>query len=265
RFFARDAEYGVRSQRFKGDGAEFDDLREYVHGMDHRFIDWKSSARHRKLICKEFRQERNHHVVIGFDTGRLMTEPIDGIPKIDRVIKAGLSLGWISLHSGDFLGGCGFDIRFRNFIKPGRGMLYFNKFQRFTAELAYESEETNFTLGVAELHSRLSRRSLVVLFTEFADSVQAELLIESLEWIAKKHAVIFVTMRDPLLSRLRNEEPRDFRDAARAVISADFIREREIVLGRIAKMGVHCLDVAASELSPALLNCYLSIKQKRLL
>jgi uncharacterized protein (DUF58 family) len=265
RFFSRDAEYGVKSQRFKGDGAEFDDLREYAHGMDHRFIDWKSSARHRKLLCKEFRRERNHHVVIGFDTGRLMTEPLDGVPKIDRVIKAGLSLGWVALHGGDFLGGCGFDVRFRNFIKPGRGMLYFNRFQRFAADLSYSAEETNFTLGIAELHSRLARRSLVVLFTEFVDTIQAELLIESLEWMVRKHVVVFVTMRDPLLLRLRNEEPGDFRDAARAVIAGDFIKEREIVLGRIARMGVYCLDVASPGLSAALLNCYLSIKQKGLL
>jgi uncharacterized protein (DUF58 family) len=265
RFFARDAEYGVKSQRFKGDGAEFDDLREYTQGMDNRFIDWKSSARHRKLLCKEFRQERNHHVVLGFDTGRLMTEPLHGIPKIDRVIKAGLSLGWISLRGGDFLGGCGFDVRFRNFVKPGRGMLYFNKIQRFAAELSYAPEETNFTLGIAELHSRLKRRSLVVLFTEFADTIQAELLIESLEWMAGKHVVIFVTMRDPMLLKLRNGEPGDFRGAARAVIASDFIREREIVLGRIAKMGVRCLDVPASGMSSALLNCYLSIKRNRVL
>jgi uncharacterized protein (DUF58 family) len=194
-----------------------------------------------------------------------MTEPLDGVPKLDRVIRAGLSLGWVSLRGGDFLGGCGFDVRFRNFVKPGRGMLYFNRFQRFAAELSYSTEETNFTLGIAELHSRLSRRSLVVLFTEFVDTIQAELLIESLEWMARKHVVIFVTMRDPLLLRLRNEEPKDFRGAARAVIAGDFIKEREIVLGRISRMGVHCLDVASSGLSTALLNCYLSIKQKGLL
>ncbi|MDR1514056.1 MAG: DUF58 domain-containing protein [Synergistaceae bacterium] len=265
RFFSSDAEYGVKSQRFKGDGAEFDDLREYAPGMDNRFIDWKSSARHRKLLCKEFRRERNHHVVIGFDTGRLMTEPLDGIPRIDHAIRAGLCLGWASLHGGDFLGGCGFDVRFRSFIKPGRGMPYFSRFQHFAAELTYAAEETNFTLGIAELHSRLTRRSLVVLFTEFVDTIQAELLIESLKWTVRKHAVIFVTLRDPLLSKLRNTEPRDFRDAARAVIAGDFIKEREIVLGRIAKMGVHCLDVTASRLSASLLNCYLRVKQKGLI
>ncbi|MDR3077048.1 MAG: DUF58 domain-containing protein [Synergistaceae bacterium] len=265
RFFSRDAEYGIKSQRMRGDGTEFDDLRDYEPGMDYRLIDWKSSARHRKILCKEFRQERNHHVVIGFDTGRLMTEPLDGIPKLDRAIRAGLLLGWVSLYSGDFLGGCGFDVKFRNFVKPGRGMKYFARFQHFAAELAYRTEETNFTLGIAELNTRLTKRSLVVLFTEFVDSIQAELLIESLKWMIRRHVVIFVSLRDPMLASLRDAEPEDFGDVARAVIAGDFLRERGVVLERIARMGVHCLDVAAPGVSTALLNRYLMIKQKGLL
>jgi uncharacterized protein (DUF58 family) len=265
RFFAQDAEFGVKSQLLRGDGTEFDDLREYAPGMDYRHIDWKSSARHRKLLSKEFRQERNHHVVMGFDTGRLMTEPLGGLPRLDRAVRAGLLLGWASLHNGDFLGGCGFDSRFRNFVKPGRGMTQFTRFQHFAAELAYQTEETNFTLGVAELNSRLTKRTLVVLFTEFVDAIQAELLIESLRWMVRRHAVIFVSLRDPLLASLKDAAPEDFGDVARAVIADDFLRERGVVLERIARMGVHCLDVTAAGLSAALLNRYLMIKRKGLL
>ena len=265
RFFSHDAEYGQKSQRMHGDGTEFDKLRDYEQGMDNRFIDWKSSARHRKILCKEFSQERNHHVVIGFDAGRLMTEPLDGMPKLDQAIRAGLLLGWVSLYSGDFVGGCSFDVRFRNFLKPERGMTHFKRFQHFAAGMAYRTEETNFTLGIAELNSRLKKRSLVVLFTEFVDTIQAELLIESLQWMVRRHVVIFVTSRDPLLTSLRDAEPRDFGDVARAVISGDLLRERGIVLERIARMGVHCLDVTVTNMGTALLNRYLTIKSKGLL
>ena len=264
-FFAHDAIYGVKTQRLKGEGTEFDTLCEYAQGMDSRFIDWKRSARHRKLLCKEFRQERNHQIVLGFDTGHLMMEPIGGMPKLDHAIKAGLLLGWISLHSGDLVGGCGFDARFRNFLKPGRGMPYFTRFQHFTAGLEYRTEETNFTLGLAELNSRLQRRALVVLFTEFVDTISAELLIESLQLMTRRHVVVFVTMRDPLLTHAQAAPPDDFFHAAEAVIADDFLRERSIVLERAARLGVHCLDVPVQEISAALLNRYLLIKQRGLL
>jgi uncharacterized protein (DUF58 family) len=228
-------------------------------------IDWKRSARHRKLLAKEFRQERNHQIVFGFDTGHLMLEPIDGLSRLDHAVKAGLTLSWLSLHNGDLVGGCGFDAAFRSFIRPNRGMSQFTQMQRFTADLEYQTEETNFTLGLAELGSRLKRRALVVIFTEFIDAVSAELLLESLGLMARRHLVIFVALRDPLLGRIQNAPPDDFNSAARAVLADSFLRDRAIVIQRATRLGIHCLDVSAREMSAALLNRYLLIKQRGLL
>jgi uncharacterized protein (DUF58 family) len=176
-----------------------------------------------------------------------------------------LLLGWISLRYGDLVGGCSFDARLRAFIKPGRGMPYFTQIQRFTASLAYRTEETNFTLGMAELYSRLQRRALVVLFTEFVDAISAELMLESLQLMLRRHLVIFVTMRDPLLAALQAARPDSFACAAKAVLADDFLHERAIALERVARLGVHCLDVPATGLSAALVNRYLLIKQRGLL
>lgn len=265
RFFSQNAVHGEKTQRMRGEGTEFDTLREYAPGMDSRFIDWKHSARHRKLLCKEFRQECNHQIIFGFDTGRLMLEPVDGMPKLDHAVRAALLLGWISLHSGDFVGGCSFDARFNTWNNPVRGMPQFSRFQRFTAGLDYSTAETNFTLGLTELNARLQRRALVVLFTDFVDTISADLLLESLHRMARRHLVVFVALRDPLPEELQRARPETFLDAARAVVADDFMRDRSIVLERAARLGVHCLDVPARRMSSALLNRYLLIKQRGLL
>ncbi len=264
-FFDRDALIGLKSQRLQGEGAEFDKLGDYTPGRDYRFIDWKRSARHRKLLVKEFRQERNHQIVLGFDTGHLMLEPVEGLPKLDHAIRAGLQLAWLSLRGGDLVGGCGFDAHFRSFIQPGRGSTHFGQFQRFTADLDYRTEETNFTLGLAELGSRLRRRALVILFTEFVDPISAELLVESLARLTRRHLVVCVTLRDSLLADLTAAPPDDFAKVAGAVIADGFARERAIVLERVARLGVHVLETPVRELAPALLNRYLMIKQRGLL
>jgi uncharacterized protein (DUF58 family) len=262
---SKSAIYGTKTQNQKGEGTEFDTLREHVAGLDSRFIDWKQSARHRKLLSKEFRIERNHQIILAFDTGHLMLEPIDGLARLDHAIEAGLMLGWTGLRAGDLVGSFGFDATIRQYLDPGRGSSYYSRLQRAAAQLAYHTEETNFTLGLAELNSRLKRRALVVLFTEFVDSVMAELLIESLKRMANRHAVIFVTLQDPLTARLVDAEPQDFGIMAEAVVAHDFARERAIVMQRIARLGVHCVDVPVGGLSVALLNRYLEIKQKGLL
>jgi uncharacterized protein (DUF58 family) len=144
-------------------------------------------------------------------------------------------------------------------------MTYFMKVQHFTASLSYRTEETNFTLGLTELNSRLQRRALIVLFTEFVDLISAELLIESLQIMTRRHVVIFVTLRDPMLARLQSTPPDDFHSVAQSVIANDFLRERSIVLDRVARLGIHCIDVPVQMVSLALVNKYLMIKQRGLL
>jgi uncharacterized protein (DUF58 family) len=264
-FFAREAIFGVKAQRHRGDGTEFEALRDYMPGLDTRLIDWKHSARHHKLLCKEFETERNHQIILAFDTGYLMGEPVDGIPRLDHAIAAGLLLAYVSLHGGDLVGTFAFDAAIRQYGQPLQRIASFARLLQATAGLDYHSEETNFTLALAELSARLRRRALVILFTEFVDTVTAELLIESMQRIANRHVVVFVTLRDALLDRLVRTAPSRFGAVAEAVVAHDFLQERRIVLERLGRLGVHCLDVTSHGLSMALINRYLHIKERGLL
>jgi uncharacterized protein (DUF58 family) len=265
RFLSDQAVYGLKPQAQRGEGSEFEALRDYAPGFDTRFIDWKHSARHRRLLCKEFRTERNNPIVLAFDTGYLMREPIEGVPRLDHAINAGLLLGWISLQGGDLVGAFGFDAAVRQYLAPQRGVAGFPRLQQAAAALDYHGDETNFTLGLAELGARLKRRSLIVLFTEFVDTVTAELLIESLRRITSRHLVVFVTLRDSLLQQTVDREPTRFAEVAEAVVAHDLLRERSIVFERLLRLGIHCLDVPSRGLSVALVNRYLAIKERGLL
>ncbi|MDR2405946.1 MAG: DUF58 domain-containing protein [Deltaproteobacteria bacterium] len=261
-FISREHSVGQKSQPFRGEGSEFDNLTDFASGMDNRFIDWKHSARHRRLLAKEFRKEQNQHVILGFDTGRLMLEPIGNDTRLDHFIRAGLSLGWVSLRSGDLVGSSSFDMFFRNYLSPGRTPSFFTKLQGFTSKLDYTPAETNFTLSLTELMSRLKQRSLVVLFTEFSDSASATLLLECLELFVRRHAVIFVSTPDPTTQRLPQAEPTSLTAMAEAVIADKLNRERAIVLERMARLGVHTLDMKGAALTSALINRYLSLKKR---
>ena len=257
-----ESRFGTKVQQQKGEGAEFETLRDHVAGLDNRHIDWKRSARHAKLLSKVFRTERNHQIVLAFDTGHLMLEPIEGKTRLDHAIEAALLLGWVSLRAGDLVGDFAFDGVVRQFIAPAAGLSTLSRLQQGVAGLAYSNEETNFTLGLAELNQRLKRRALVVLFTEFVDTITAQLLVESLARIANKHAVIFVTLQDPEMTRMIRAEPTGFEPVARSVITHDVLRDRAIVLETIARMGVHVLDVPVRGLSSGLVNRYLLVKQR---
>ncbi len=115
-FSAREFLAGLKVEHYIGDGSEFESLREYMPGLDHRAIDWKVSARYKKLLCHNFRAERNHQVIVAFDTGHLISEPLGDIPKLDHAINAGLLLSYFCLRTGDRVGLFGFDSRVRGFL-----------------------------------------------------------------------------------------------------------------------------------------------------
>ena len=266
RFFsAREFLTGLKVEHYIGDGSEFESLHEYVPGLDHRAIDWKASARHRKLLCQEFRAERNHQVVLALDTGHLMSEPLNGIPKLDHAVNAGLLLAYFCLRTGDRVGLFGFDETVRCYSEPSGGMAAFPRLQRLTAGLEYHHSESNFTLGLSDLSTRLRRRSLVILLTDFVDTISAELMLENIHRLSRRHLVIFVTLRDPTLEDVAAVPPTTIESLHRSVVAGDFVREREVVIQRLRHIGVQCIDVPPERVSMHLLNRYLDIKRRELI
>lgn len=253
-----------RRSRWIGQGTQFHALREFFAGADTRLIDWKASARHRKLLMREFHEERNRQIVLAIDTGRLMDEPIDGVPRLDRAVVAVLSLAVVALKSADRVGLYAFDARPRAFVEPAPGNRGWRALRRATADLTYSTEETNFTLGITELIGRLDRRSLVVVFTDFVDSVTGELMMDHVSRLARKHVVIFVALADPLLSRLRANEPTTVPAVHEAIVADDLVRDRAIVLRTLERAGVHVIDADWRSVSLRLLDRYLSIRRREL-
>ena len=263
-FFSNDTARGVKVERFQGDGTEFDTLREFAPGMDSRRIDWKSSAKHRKLLQRQFRAERDHQVVIAFDTGRLMSEEVEGLPRVDHAINGALILAYVGLRTGDRVGLFAFDEAERLYLAPQRGQKAFAELQQQTAALEYRDLETNFTLGLLQLTTRLRRRTLIVLFTDFVDSVTAELMIANLGQLGRRHLILFVSLKDPELLRLMDREPHDVRDLHRAAVAHDFAVERRKVFAKLQSMGIHLIDAEPSQVSPNLVRHYLDIKRREL-
>jgi len=255
---------GIKTRRYVGDGSEFESLREYQPGLDHRAIDWKASAHHWKLLCREYRAERNDRIILAFDTGRLMSEPVDGMPRLDHAINSGLLLAYLSLRLGDRVGLAGFDERLRAYLEPQAGVQAIQRLLQHSARLEYHPTETNFTLALAELSGRLRRRAIVVVLTEFEDSVTAELMIENLDRLARRHLTVFVAIRDPMLQRLPDTPPKSLVDVNRCVIVSEMAQDREVVLRRLQRSGVWCLDAEPRRISVDLINRYLEIKRRRL-
>lgn len=263
RFFtSREFLGGSKVQKYIGDGSEFESLREYQPGLDRRAIDWKASARHRVLLSRDFQAERDHHVILAFDTGYLMRAPLAGLPKLDHSINAGLLLSYVALRTGDRVGWYAFAGRPRAYVAPQLGVHSVAVLQRAASSMEYSTEETNFTLAMSDLRLRLRKRSLVVVLTDFVDSVTAELMVDNLARLGRRHLVLFVVLRDAALEARFRAVPTDLLAVHRATAVRALLDEKRQVLARLERFGVRCVHVEPGQVSAGLVNAYLDIKRR---
>ncbi len=256
---------GQKDMQLRGEGSEFHQLRDFAAGMDPRQIDWKRSARMRSLVARETRAEKNHQIMLCLDSGHLMTERIAGLPKLDRVINAALAIAWAGGLGGDQVGLYSFDSQPRVFVPPAPGRAAFARLQATCAALTYAHVETNHTLGLSHLSGRLARRSLIIVFSDFVDSITAELMVENLTVLTRRHLVLFVALRDPALAALAHPAQVSMNAVAKSVAATQLLHERRAVLDRLARLGVLCLDSPPETLTAALISRYIDIKSRELI
>ena len=259
--FLRDSQFGLVARRMRGEGTQFEALSEYEPGMDRRRIDWKASARHTALYARENEAERDNQIVFAIDCGQSMCEPVDGLPRIDRAVSAALVASYVALKGGDRVSLFGFADHpqmITPFITDTRA---FHRLQSAAAELDYIPREPNFTLALATLTARLKRRSLIVLFSDFADPTSAELMVESIERLVRHHLVIFVTMVDAELDELAASDPESMTDIAIAVSADALAHQRAVVLQRLRRLGVNVIEAPHDTIGYRLIDLYLEKKR----
>ncbi|MES2442309.1 MAG: DUF58 domain-containing protein [Pseudomonadota bacterium] len=261
----RDARAGEMARVDRGEGSEFEALSEWRSGMERRTIDWSHSARHMTLLAREYRIERNNQIVFAIDAGRVMCEPVAGVPRIDRAISAALLAAYSALKLGDRVSLFGFDSRPRISSGAVTGIRAFTQVQRLAAQLDYSTAETNYTLALATLSGELTRRSLVIVFTEFTDQTGAELMIRAAASLMGRHLVLFVVLVDAELEEMAAAEPETVDHVSRAVTAAALLRERRLVVSRLRHIGIHVLEARHDAVGPALVRQYIEFKRRNLL
>jgi len=262
RQFLRSRQFGTRIRPESGDGTEFQSLTDFQPGMERRAIDWKATARHLSLLAREYRTERDNSVVFAVDCGRTMSEPVAGMPRIDRAVSAALLAAFVALKSGDTVRMFGFAGRPTADSGSITGARGFATLHRTAAELDYGAQESNFTLSLVALDQRLQRRSLIILFSEFTDPTSAELMLGAAARMRKRHRLLFVLFRDVELEAFLEARPETADDVIRANVAHALLRERRIVIERLKRLGIDVLEAAPDDLALALAERYVRDRER---
>lgn len=267
------ASLGVKPARQRGEGTDFESLRDYVPGDDPRRIDWRATARRGRLVTRLHQHERNHTVMVAIDASRLMggwasasEQPSEGArrTKLDAAIDAALALAWSALHAGDRAGLVVFDRERRLFLEPLARRAHLGAFVDALAPVDSRLVEADYRVLASTLLSRRQRRSLVVILTDFAES-DADALVTPLALLARRHRVLLVALRDRRFDALDPRRAPQTLDPSKQgvyerIVLDDLLREREETLARLRLQGVYTLDLVSEEVTASVLNRYLEMR-----
>ena len=190
---------GIRRVRLRGGSMEFESLREYATGDDVRQLDWKATARRARLIVRNQEAERNQTVLLLLDCGRLMNATEDGVSKLDHAVNAALLLAHVALARGDRVGLCTFSGKVHAWLTP-RGNQAQNRLIGETLyDLRGDYAESDHARCLKFVAARHSKRSLLVVLTDFVDGTTAADMVAHLQLAARRHVVLFAALKDAFL------------------------------------------------------------------
>jgi uncharacterized protein (DUF58 family) len=256
---------GRASVRVRGQGTEFDSLREYVRGDDVRSIDWRASARNRAVVVRTWQPERDRRVVLVLDTGRLQAARVGEHPRLDAAMDAALLLSALALRAGDRVDLVAGDRRVRaRFRSSGRSTA---ALQEVMADLEPEIAETDWA-GLAGAVQQLGRqRALVVLLTPLEPSAVLEGLLPVLPTLVRHHRVVLASVADPEVAAMTAlaAGASDVADVYAAAAAHQATAEREHVTAVLSGLGVDVVEADPDHLPPALADHYLALKARGLL
>jgi uncharacterized protein (DUF58 family) len=255
---------GSLAVRGRGQGTEFDALREYVDGDDVRSIDWRATARRSAVVVRTWRPERDRRLVCVIDTGRTSAARVGDIPRLDAALDACLLLGAVAAKAGDRVDMLAVDTALRASVSGSTRGSVLPEMVQAMAPLEPRLVEPNFGLMVSEIVRRERKRCLVVLFTAIEPAALADGLLPVLGQLTSKHTVILASVGDPTVTAMAQRRG-DTQAVYEAAAAERALGERRQIIAALRRRGVEVVDEPADIFPSKVADAYLELKAAGLL
>jgi uncharacterized protein (DUF58 family) len=258
-------EAGLRRMRLRGAGSEVESVREWTPGDPFRSIDWKATARRAKMMVAQYEVERSQNVMIVLDAGRLMMPRVGEQRKIDYAVTAALSVASVASLANDKVGVVAFAGQILRAFAPRPSGRSAARIADEIHDIAPRFEESDYERAFSYVRSHVNKRSLIIFFTDMVDPVSQSSVLAQIGTLCRRHLVVCAFMNDAAIDAALSVEPTGVSDVYAAGVALELRDERRVAAATLARLGVRVIDVPARDLTTALIDQYLLIKQRGLL
>ncbi|MBC8034236.1 MAG: DUF58 domain-containing protein [Chitinophagaceae bacterium] len=256
-------EAGVKKMRRIGHSMEFEQIKEYVRGDDFRTVNWKATARKGTLMVNHFTDEKSQQIYCIIDKGRVMKMPFDGLSLLDYAVNASLVLSNVALLKQDRAGLITFS------KNPGSTVMADKKLTQMQSilEVLYSQKtgypESDFGHLYAHMRTRITQRSLVVLFTNFESMSGLERQLPYLRKMAQHHLLLVVFFENTELKQLTEKDASDVESIYIKTIAEKFVFEKKLIVKELQKFGILSILTTPANVTVNALNKYLELKARQ--
>ena len=259
----RRTEIGMMPLHLRGRGGMFESLRDYVPGDDLADAAWKATARHGRLMMRNYETERNQNVLVVLDCGRLMVPQIDQLSRLDHAINATLLLSYVAMKQGDSIGMVAFSDRIESYVPPMKGRAALARMNEALYRLEARLREPDYEQVCKFLALRHRKRSLIVVLTDVIAKDVSSSLLAYMARFARYHLPLCVTLRNLQVEQLAAAGPVAAADCFTKTVALEMLAQRSEALACMRQSGVDVLDADPRQLTPQLLHRYLLLKLRQ--
>ena len=249
---------GAHIAQRKGDGLEFNQLREFRDGDTLKQIDWKATAKLGVPISREFREERDQNIVFLLDCSRRMRAMERDLSYFDYALNALLMSSYIALDKGDAVGVMTFSGE-ASWLPPVKGKASINQLLNHLYALTTSTQSSDYVAAAENLMLQHRKRSLVILMTNVRDEDDGD-LSKAVRILSKNHLVMVVALQETAISEAESMELKQRDDVVLYAGIKLFQTARNTMLARLRAQGVSVVDATYKNLHVQLVNEYLRLK-----
>ncbi len=262
-------EMGIKRIRRVGHHTDFEQIKDYVAGDDFRTINWKASARRSKLMVNVYQDERSQQIISVIDKGRVMQQAFQGMTLLDYSINASLVLSYVAMYKEDRAGLATFSSDFDTFVPASRRPGHLQVLMEALYAQQTEFGETDYSALVANLNKHVTKRSLIVLYTNFTGQVSLQRQLPYFQQLNQRHRLLVVFFEDVELKEYlathhsHHNRRRSTEDYYRQVMADRFVYEQRLIVSTLRQHGILSLLTTPDNLSVDVINRYLEMKQRQ--
>ena len=255
-------EYGLKKIRRIGHTMEFEQIKRYVAGDDIRTINWKSTAKHGKLMVNQYQDEKSQPIYSVIDTGRVMKMPFEGLTLLDYAINSVLTFSNIAIMKNDKAGLVDFNKKVNTFLPASKTKNQMLKINESLYNIKTDFWDSDFGYLHAYIKRKIPQRSLILLYTNFEHKPGLKRQLRYIKGIAQKHPVVVIIFENTELQLLIDKKAETLQDIYHKTIAEKFAFDKKLIIKELQRHGIYTILTKPQNLTVNVINKYFELKAR---